>query len=248
MATFLTEQFDITAFQNNLIVCALTVLYMKLCLIIIARLRMRFHLTAHYTKSMIYICLSTTICFWRLFEISDWSWRLNCVVPCSLMIRYLFKGFYKDPSDAEVQLLSKSSSPTELLFGPVQICLVCFILGLCRFMEVEAAILYSMMIGDATAPITGQLFGRHTYNLPLCGPRTMEGSVCGVFLGTISASYFYLYVLGLDLVPLRYLLTYALVGALVEGSSPQNVDNLSVPLVFHFSMGRVETLLEKFSL
>jgi dolichol kinase len=140
--------------------------------------------------------------------------------------------------------MSRSSSPSELLFGPVQFVAVLVFLGLYRFMTDEAAIVTAALgIGDAMAPIAGNLYGRHVYQMPLASPKTMEGSVCGVFLGTCSSSYFFLYCLGIPFLPLRIVLAYAGIAAMVEGTAPGNMDNLVVPIVIHFSMDRVQRWL-----
>ena len=98
-------------------------------------------------------------------------------------------------------------------------------------------------VGDGIAPWIGGQYGRHIYRMPLSRNRTMEGSVVGVFLGTIAASYFYFYVLGLEWWPLRMFLAYAAIAAVTEGTSPGNLDNLLVPIVLHFSMDKVRMWL-----
>lgn len=107
-------------------------------------------------------------------------------------------------------------------------------------MTPEAALLAAAIgIGDGLAPIIGEAFGRHVYHMPLSNPKTMEGSIVGVFLGTVSACYLYLYMMGITFLPLRIILTCAFIAAVVEGSSPGNFDNICVPLVIHFSIDKV---------
>jgi dolichol kinase len=150
----------------------------------------------------------------------------------------------KDPEDSEVQTMSISSSPSELLFGPSLFCSVMVFLGMYKFMTEEAAIILAAVgSGDAVAPIIGCLYGRHVYRMPLGPQKTMEGSVCGVFIGTVSATYFFSYCLGVPLLPLRIVLAYAGIAAVVEGTAPGNMDNLAVPLALHFSMDRVQKWL-----
>lgn len=71
----------------------------------------------------------------------------------------------------------------------------------------------------------------------------MEGSVVGVFLGTVAGCYFYSYMMGMQLLPLRLILAYSGLAAVVEGTSPGNLDNLVVPMVLHFGIEKVEMLL-----
>lgn len=156
----------------------------------------------------------------------------------------------KDPEDVDVQSLSLSSSPSELLFGPVQFAAVFVILGLYRFQTAEAAVVTAAIgIGDAIAPVIGGWFGRHRYQMPLASQKTMEGSVCGVFMGSCSATYFFLFCLRIrPFLPLRLVLAYATIAAVVEGTCPGYTDNLAVPIAIHFSMeSRVEQWLDNVS-
>lgn len=148
----------------------------------------------------------------------------------------------KDPEDFEVE--TYACSPTELLFGPVQFALVLIFLGLHRFVTEDAAILTASLVGDLVAPVIGAVFGRHDYHMPCSVQKTMEGSLCGVFLGTCSSTYFFLYMFGLQLLPLRVVLAYAGIAAVVEGSAPNGMDNLAVPLVLMLSIDRVRSFLD----
>jgi dolichol kinase len=233
---------SLSALHNNVLVVALMLLYFKVSLeTIAARVR-----GEHETKPCIFLLLSTSVLFWPLFDDTDgWSWRLNTLLPAAMMARFVTKGLTKTPDDAEVQALSRSSSPSELLWGPVQLTAVLIYLGLYCFQTQEAGIIAAALgVGDGlAAPLIGTQFGRHVYQMPLASPKTMEGSVVGVFLGTVSASYLYLYGMGLPLLPLRMVLTYGAIAAVVEGTAPGNLDNLAIPVVLHFSMDVVQEWL-----
>lgn len=148
-----------------------------------------------------------------------------------------------------MQTLSNSASPSELLFGPSQFAAVLVFLGLYRFQTHQAAVVVAACgIGDAMAPIFGEWFGRHPYQMPLASQKTMEGSVCGVFMGSCSASYFFLFFLGIrPFLPLRLVMAYGAIAAMVEGSCPDYMDNLAVPVALICSMARIEQLLDDFS-
>ena len=109
-------------------------------------------------------------------------------------------------------------------------------------MTEEAAIISAMCFGDGLAPLVGSLYGRHFFNVPFGSVKTIEGSVF-VFLGTVVACYFNLYILGIPLLPLRIILAYGGIAAVAEGTSPANLDNLITPIVLHFSIERVKELL-----
>lgn len=118
-------------------------------------------------------------------------------------------------------------------------------LGMYRFMEWEAAVtVAAIFIGDSwLAPVVGQSYGRHQYQMPLARRKTMEGSLVGVFLGTCVGSYLLLTVLGLALPPLRIMLVYGALAALAEGTAPGHWDNLVIGVVLQASWDRVPLLL-----
>lgn len=160
----------------------------------------------------------------------------------------LFKkgAFRKNAEDIEVQILSpRSSMPSDLLFGPTQFSIVMIYVGLYQFMTIEGIVIISSIgIGDSIAPIIGKWFARHFYTInPLGSTKTMEGSIFGVFLGTVTSIYVFLYILRIPLLPLRIILSYSAIAAMVEATSPSNMDNLLIPLVIHFSMDRVQQWL-----
>jgi phytol kinase len=118
-------------------------------------------------------------------------------------------------------------------------------LGLYQFMTLEAAVLAAAIgVGDGMAPLIGSLYGRHVYHMPLSNKKTMEGSIVGVFLGTVAACYLYVYMMGISKVPpLRCVLVHGIIAAVVEGSAPGNFDNVSTALVMHFSMDKINEWL-----
>lgn len=108
-------------------------------------------------------------------------------------------------------------------------------------MTQEATILAAAVgIGDGVAPMIGTHFGRHIYRMPLSNKKTMEGSVVGVFLGTVLACYVFLYMMGMEIPPLRYILVYGVVAAVVEGSSPGNFDNAMIAVVMYTSLDTIK--------
>lgn len=150
----------------------------------------------------------------------------------------MFQGaILKDSDDVEVQYFSRSGEvPTELLLGPLQWMLCLIYLGLNHFMEPQAAITVSaIFLGDsALAPLLGETFGRHPYQMPLARKKTMEGSLMGVFLGTCIGSYVLLLLMGLEIPPLRNMLVYGLLAAVAEGTTPGNWDNVSIFCILRF--------------
>lgn len=230
--------------SNNIGGALLTVVYVKVVMEVAGVLRERFG-KAEESRKFIHIAAASWIMFWPLFDVTHWSWRLNVLVPAVMSLKLFYKGaILADPNDEDVQNMSRSSSPSELLYGPLQFTFLMVWLGLYEFMTEEAVVIMAAVgIGDGIAPLIGQRYGRHRYCMPLGNVKTVEGSVCGVFLGTVFGCYLYPYVVGFPILPLRIILTFGGMAAVVEGTSPGNFDNVMVPLVFHFSIEKVKALL-----
>ena len=107
----------------------------------------------------------------------------------------------------------------------------------------ESIVIAAACLGDSIAPPFGTRYGRHLFQMPLSKRKTVEGSLVGVFLGTVIGCYFYSYMLGIDLLPLRVILAYSAIAAISEATALGNLDNLVVPVVLHFSIDKVQSLL-----
>lgn len=230
-------------FRQNVMASIAMVLYYKFALELSCWTRLRWKQSV-VSRNVLQLFFSSTVIFWPYFDTSNWSWKFAALLPSVVLSRLVYKGaFLRDPTDLEVQNLSLSSSPSELLLGPVFLAAVFLWLTLYQFMTEEAAIVAAVSFGDALAPLVGSRWGRHLYSVPLSKLKTMEGSVVGVFLGTIAASYFYTFMMGMTLLPLRIILAYAGIAAVAEGTAPGNCDNFVMAVVLHFSIPRVQQLL-----
>jgi dolichol kinase len=157
----------------------------------------------------------------------------------------------KDPEDAEVRALSRSSSPGELLHGPAQCAAALAWTGWRLLGSPESAVLAaSLAVADGLAPMAGRWYGRHaaggrSSSYPsyrrrhLPSHQRAEGTVAGALVGTALCTYLYQWLMGFPPLPLRLVLAYggiaAVVGALLKGA-----DNLAVPVALHLLMPRVQ--------
>ena len=215
----------------------------------------------HYTRSVLHIGLSSVVIFWPYLDVSDgWSYKLVALLPLTVLARLLYKAvpWPKPPAaaasapatrgdphhiDDDVQNYTLTNAPSSLLFGPAFHTCVMTWLILRHFMTVESAVVAAATLGDGLAPIVGELFGRHIYSFPWTKRLTVEGSVVGVLLGTVVGCYFYLYMMGLPLLPLRMILMYATIATVAEGTSISLFDNLIVPVMIHITMEPVQMWL-----
>ncbi len=146
--------------------------------------------------------------------------------------------------------MSRSSSPSELLYGPLQFTLFMMYVGTQKFMTLEGIVLVSALgIGDGIAPLIGKYYGNIQYRMPLlglvCDMKSIEGSFFGVFLGTMGGIYFFTYILGLRMMSTyQGLISCAAIATFAEACAPGSCDNIFIPVVLHFSIKHYPWLLE----
>lgn len=141
--------------------------------------------------------------------------------------------------------MSRSSSPSELLYGPLQFTLVMIYLGTQMFMTVEGVLIISALgIGDGLAPIIGRYYGNIKYRFPLGGQKSVEGSFFGLFLGTIGGFLLFNRLFGLRDVAMKNLGIIGVIATFAEAIAPGNCDNVFIPIVLHFTFQRYPWLLE----
>lgn len=228
--------------HRNVAVCLVMVFYYKIAIELASWMRVKWGHSI--SRHVLQIFFSSLVIFWPYFDTSEWSWRLNAMVPVVVWTRLFYKGaIVRDSNDPDVQNISLSSSPHDLLFGPAWSAAVMFWMGMYMFMTDEAAVMAAVSLGDALAPLIGTHYGRHIFHMPLGKQKTVEGSVAGVFLGTASGCYFYLHMMGIPALPLRIVLSYAALAAVSEATAPGNLDNIVVPLMLHFSKDHILKLL-----
>lgn len=244
---------NLSPLSNNILASSAMVLCYKIAIELACFIRLNWADRHHHdgptptglARNFLHISFSFVVLFWPYFDTSDgWSWKLAALLPAVMFSRLVYKGILvRDASDADVQNMSLSGSPADLLLGPLLLAGVFVWLTLYQFMTERAAIIAAVSFGDGCAPLVGSLYGRHFYSTPVSRVKTIEGSVVGVFLGTVTACYFNMYAMGLPLLPLRMILAYGGIAAVAEGTAPGNLDNLVTALVLHFSIDRVKELL-----
>ena len=123
---------------NNIGCALLTVIYVKTVMETASQLRNHMHTKPQDCRKFIHVCAGCWIVFWPLFDVGHWSWRLNVLVPTVMSLKLFYKGFIlADPNDVDVRIMSRSSSPSELLYGPLHFGLFMIWLGITKFMTTE---------------------------------------------------------------------------------------------------------------
>jgi dolichol kinase len=154
----------------------------------------------------------------------------------------------------EVRTLSRSSSPSELLYGPAQCAAALAWTSWNLFGRQESAVLAaSLAVTDGLAPMVGRLYGTYVigyyygYGFPysrrhFSSHQRTEGTVVGALVGTALSTYLYQWMMGFPLLPLRLVLAYGGIAAVV-GTLLKGVDNLAVPVALHLLIPRVQDWL-----
>lgn len=221
--------------KNVAVVCG-CVLYLILLMATCDFLVSRKLVLASTSRKIVHIGAACWVIFWPLCDdVTDGSWRLNVLVPFVKSVELVAKGaIIRDRNDPDVKSISRTGDPTELLYGPFQFTILMITLGLLLFKKpVSCLMMAAAGIGDGIAPIIGNKYGKHKYKGIAGNIKSIEGSV-GCFGGTIIGYYFFSWIMGTPVLPMQSLLLASLVAAVVEGLSPSNIDNITVPVAMYF--------------
>ena len=240
----ISDMFPLDPLVNNVLMSLFTLVYILVVMEIAGLVRDKLGMP-EVARKIIHIAASSWLLFWPLFRTSHWSWRLNVAIPVVYIVKLLYLALLlKDPNHEDIKNLSRSGDPLELLLGPLQFVLVMTWLGLCKFMTLEATVIMAALgIGDGIAPLVGKKWGTHGYSTLGATRKTIEGSILGVFCGTILGCYTYPPLLGFGFLPWHLFVAFAAVATVGEGTAPFSSDNLVVPILLHFTMDRFEEML-----
>jgi len=211
--------------HNNIASALLTVAYVKCVMEVSALIRVKYE-QPEFSRKFLHVCACSYVIWWPLFDSNHWSWRLNVTVPFVMSLRLLYKGaILKDPEDEDVHTMSRTSSPSELLFGPLQMCLILVYVGLRKFMTTTGLIIMAAFVGDAAAAVIGLHYGRHRYKVALGGEKSVEGTIGCAFFTMIGISC-YCYMCSIDMLEWRVIIAVGITAALVEATALKNWDNV----------------------
>jgi hypothetical protein len=75
---------------NNVAASLLMVMIYRLVTEFAGWIRVRFSMAAQ-SRQVLQMSLSAAVVFWPLFDTSEWSWRLNAILPAAMLVRVLYK-------------------------------------------------------------------------------------------------------------------------------------------------------------
>ena len=75
---------------NNIAASLLMVMSYRIFTEVAGWLRVRFGVAA-LSRQVLQMSLSASVVFWPLFDVSEWSWRLNAILPAAMLARVIYK-------------------------------------------------------------------------------------------------------------------------------------------------------------
>ncbi|KAL3915443.1 MAG: hypothetical protein SGILL_005651 [Bacillariaceae sp.] len=168
--------------HQNLLAAVGTVIYVKVVVGLCDILVSRSILAPRISRKCIHMAAGAWIVWWPFFNEEHWTWRLNVLVPAVYTIQLFVKGFIlKDPNDTDVQTMTRTGDPAELLNGPILFTLLMTWVGLSLFREKMGVVIMSCLgFGDGVAPLMGYYLPFGAYPTWPFGPndkKTLSGSI-----------------------------------------------------------------------
>ena len=185
-------------------------------------------LAPRISRKCVHMAAGAWILWWPLFRDDHWTWRLNVTVPAVYTVQLFVKGFFlKDPNDTDVQTMTRTGDPKELLNGPILFTVLMTLVGLTLFRQRMGVIIMSCLgFGDGVAPLMGYYFPFGFYPTWPFGPndrKTLSGSVGFVVASVLGYQWMSLMILGGDETgsseDIGTMLQVATVAAITEGIS-----------------------------
>lgn len=230
--TVTTIPFDLTALQWNSIVTVGATVYVIALIGFCEAIVSRGLVSSAVSRKIVHVGAASWLIFWPIYvKLEDKClWKLNVFIPAVKCVELFVKGaIVRDANDKDVKSMSRSGDPTELLYGPWQFTIIMIVVGLTLYGRPEACLIMGAVgVGDGIAPL---LAGRHKYKtLGGAGIKSLEGSL-GMIVGSTFGYYFYSWIVSAyPLLPLPQVILCAIVASVVEGLSPYNMDNVTIPV------------------
>ena len=194
-------------------------------------------LASRVSRKIIHVMGGTMILFWSYYNEDHWSWVLNVTIPVVYMVKLFAKGaIIRDPNDQDVQTMTRTGNPVELLYGPLYFTIILNTVGLFFFRQATGvAMMACLGFGDGIAPLAGHYLGFGSYPTFPFGPKdrkSLAGSL-GFFASSILGFYVFRSVSEQEIDPTKMLQTVAM-ATVTEGISGA-YDNILIPVSVYLS-------------
>jgi dolichol kinase len=124
--------------------------------------------------------------------------------------------------------LSRTGDRRDLLKGTLYFVIVAMICGTLYYKQFAGVLAMAMLgWGDGLAPIIGTRYGKLKYRV--LSDKSVEGSLA-FLVGSIFAGLFFVRLIVPESFDATKIVTIAVIATIVEGISPKEVDNITIPL------------------
>ena len=179
------------------------------------------------SRKITHICAGSAIVFLPLYIDTGWSHYLNITVFAVWTVLLIQKGLFAADDDQAVKTMTRTGDKRELLKGTLYFVIVAMICGTLYYKQFPGVLAMAILgWGDGLAPIIGTRYGKLKYRV--LSDKSVEGSLA-FLVGSIFAGLFFVWLIVPELFDAGKIVTIALIATVVEGVSPKEVDNLTIP-------------------
>ena len=179
------------------------------------------------SRKITHICAGSAIVFLPLYIDTGWSHYLNITVFAVWTVLLIQKGLFAADDDQAVKTMTRTGDKRELLKGTLYFVIVAMICGTLYYKQFPGVLAMAILgWGDGLAPIIGTRYGKLKYRV--LSDKSVEGSLA-FLVGSIFAGLFFVWLIVPELFDAGKIVTIALIATIVEGVSPREVDNLTIP-------------------
>jgi dolichol kinase len=184
------------------------------------------------SRKIIHLWLGGLIVFWFLYK-PAYGMEYFLVTPLAWIAIMLYAFFSRSNHADLVKVFARRNDINEVIFGPLLFISMFVIFTIVAFRSLAGvAALSAMVFGDGVAPIIGAHAKKHHFN----NKKSVVGSISVFIAALISISIFgVVFFTGLGT---KFYIIAALVSAIAavaEAITPQNYDNLTVPVAVYIS-------------
>ncbi len=216
------------AFLYNFSIGVAELVYVFSIVIAMDFLMVRKRVSRWTARKIIHLWMGGLIFFWFLFN-SQYARELFIIPLIAFIAVMLYPLLRKGKASFRMLNFVKMENIYEVVYGPLIFILIFVLFTFIAFRSLAGvAALCAVVFGDGAAPLAGK-FGHGFY---MKKRKSVEGSA-GFFIASLLSIYAFTSILfpGAFTVRVsRFAVLASLVGAIVEGVTPGNFDNLTVPI------------------
>ncbi|MGB3758196.1 MAG: phosphatidate cytidylyltransferase [Rivularia sp. (in: cyanobacteria)] len=214
---------------QNLIVTALTFIYVFGLLAILNFCVTKFNLPQDISRKITHIGAGSLIVFLPLYNDSHWSKYLNVTIFIVWIILLIQKGLFASDDDEAVKTMTRNGEKSELLKGPLYFVIVATICGTLFYKTFPGIMAIATLgWGDGIAPIVGSRYGKLKFEI--LSSKSVEGSL-SMLLAAFAASSFFVWLIIPNELDILRILLLSTIATVVEACSPKEIDNILIPTV-----------------